>query len=177
MIIEKYYKVDGYAPLPENFYKFISNSTALNNTMTTPLNMGTFTLSQTPMNYIMIRAYINDDGNYYPVYTDYEYVQIVNPFAQISVNTINSLAVYPNYTLAGTVNANTSTLHTVSVTVTDDRGNIVASKPVPHASIQIIRLPPAYYSLYTSNQDNIMTINLPGSNTDTSGKATFTFKI
>lgn len=99
--------------------------------MTLPLDMSTFSVSSAPMNYIMIRAYINDDGNYYPVYTDYEKVTIVNTFAQIEVDSINGITVGHNYSLSTNLTADTSTAHTVVVTVKDDKLNVLASKPVP----------------------------------------------
>lgn len=99
--------------------------------MTLPLDMGTFTLSQAPMNYIMIWGKINDNGNYYPVYTDYEYVSITNPYAFLSVNSIDGNSVQPNFAINANLTANSTTNHAVSVTVYDDWHNPITNKPVP----------------------------------------------
>jgi hypothetical protein len=133
-------------------------------------------MTQAPMNYIMIRPYIKDNGNYYPIYADYQKVSISNPFSFLRIESVNSGTLNPNLTVSGTLALNTA--HTVSVKLLDDKLIAQNGKSIPQVTVSIVRLPPALFSLYNENQANIMTITLaPGTTSDADGKISFTFTL
>jgi len=84
-----YYNVDGYAPLPKNFYVFKDASSQLSGATAGTVVMSSFNVEQVPWNYIMVRAKIDEDDDFYPVYSEYLYISMNFTAVNVIVTSIN----------------------------------------------------------------------------------------